>query len=237
MGSIVIGSIVDRARRTLLELKVGQTSGVDAGWDRTLELLPLANAAIRAICAAIPSAYAKNESFQLASGSKQTLPAGGTLLLSVPHNLGADGATPGRAVEFMERMAIACIDPNWPSTTGTAVEAIIYDPRDPKVFWAYPRPTGTWYVQLVYAADPPDVAAGNIDSATIAVDDKYDTPIHDYIVGYAVLKNFLPGEYPKAAFFLQRFEQATGITLQRTTAFAPLDQAAAVQVPDALGKP
>lgn len=237
MGTLVIGTIIDRARRTLFELQVGASVSSNNRWDRTLELLPLANAAIRAICAAIPSAYTKNESFQLAAGSKQTLPSGGTLLLSVPHNLGADGATPGRATEFMERMAVACIDPNWPSTTGDAVEAIIYDQRDPKVFWAYPRPTGTWYVQLVYAADPPDVAAGNIDSATIAVDDKYDTPIHDYIVGYAVLKNFRPGEYPKAAFFLQRFEQATGIALQRNTTFAPLDQAAAVQAPDALGKP
>lgn len=236
MGSLVIGTIIDRARRTLLELKVGEASASDVRWDRTRELLPLANAAQKAICIHKPSAYVKNTSLSLASGAKQSVPSDGTAVADVQHNLGSDGSTVGRAITIVDRATLTAIDPTWMTATGSAVEHYVYDQRDPKVFFVYPRPSGAWYVSLAYPAIPADIASGAIDSGAISVDDVYDTAIHDFIVGYALLKNSKSGDTGKSAFYLDRFERMTGIAIQRQQAFQPLDQPAQVQAPDALGK-
>ncbi len=240
MGTLVAGTIVDRARRTLLELNVGASSASDVRWDRLLELLPLLNAFQRMLCIHKPSAYTKNLAVVLAAGAKQTLPSDGVGLCNVEHNAGAAGTTPGRAVLLVDRATLTQLNPNWMTATGTAVEHFVHDQRDPKVFYVYPRPSGTWYVNLSYFAVPPAISAANIDNGStglIAVDDLYDTPMHDYIVGYALLKNTRAGDNAKAGFFLSKCEATLGINLERSSGMALLDQPAAAAVPDAPGRP
>lgn len=240
MGTIVIGSLIDRARRQLFELDVGDVASDDVRYDRVLELLPLANAAQRAICIHRPSAYTKNGSMALGPGAKQTIPSDGTQLGNVEHNLGADGETPGRAITIIDRLALTRLDPNWMTKTGSAVQHYVHDQRDPKTFYVYPRPSGDWYVNLSYPAIPNAVVAADIDDETdglIAVDDIYDTAIVNFIVGYALMKNTKMGDTSRASVFLSQFEQITGVQLQRQQDFAPLDQPAAEAAANALGKP
>ncbi len=237
MGTLVIGTIIDRARRTLLELNINETTAADVRYDRELEMLPLANACVRAVCINKPSAHTLNASMVLATGAKQAIPAGGTQLANVEHNLGVDGVTDGRAISLVDRLTLTRIDPDWVTATGTAVQHYVHDQRDPKTFYVYPRPAGAWYVNIAYHAVPAETIVANIDTDTLPIDDLYDTPMHDFIVGYALLKNTKAGDTAKAGYFLQRFEAVTGIQLQRSMEFAPLDQKADTKAPNALGKP
>lgn len=232
MGTIVIGTIIDRARTTLLE-----TGPSDVRWNRTGELLNHANAAQRAIVAAKPDAFVKNVDFQLAAGAKQSLPADGVQFFNVEHNLGADGSTPSGGILIADRHNLTRAERQWMVLAGTQVEHFVHDQRDPKTFYVYPRPAGTWHVNLLYSAVPPTVLVANIDSAAISVDDLYDTPIHDYIVGYSLFKNFKAGEQNKAGYFLTKFANSLGLRVQTQFMFAPLDTEASEMAPDAVGKP
>lgn len=232
MGTIVIGTIVDRARTTLLE-----TGPSDVRWNRTGELLNHANAAQRAIVAAKPDAFVKNIDFTLASGAKQSLPTDGVQFFGLEHNLGPNGVTPGGGILITDRMFLTRAERAWMTKVGTEVEHFLHDQRDPKTFYVYPRPAGVWHVNLLYSAVPPNVLAVNIDSAVISVDDLYDTPMHDYIVGYALFKNFKAGEQNKAGYFLTKFANALGLRVQTQFMFAPLDAEASEMTPDSPGKP
>lgn len=232
MGTIVMGDIVDRARRTLLELTVGEDSASDTRWDRTRELLPLGNAAQRVIFLAKPSACAVNDSFQLATGAKQTLPDGHRLG-DVQHNLGDDGETIGPAISIIDRTSLTRLDPSWMTRTGDAVKQYVHDERDPETFYVYPRPAGSWYVNIMKFAPPDAVAIGS----AINVSDAYDSVIHDFIVGYALLKNAMAGDVTKADYHLRRVEMALGTSLERSVQFDPLGQQAQAQAADDLGKP
>jgi hypothetical protein len=52
------------------------------------------------------------------------------------------------------------------------------DPRNPRVYYVYPPPSGTVFLELLCATPPTDVAAvGN----AINIDDFYTGPLVDYI--------------------------------------------------------
>lgn len=241
MGTIVIGKIIDRARVTLLELDSSMTPDpTNTRWNRTGDLLEHANAAQREIVAVKPDACARSKAYELLAGAKQGLPDDGVAFLGVEHNLGADGATPGDAISIASRDFLGRADRKWMTRAGEAVQRFIFDQRVPKVWYCYPRPAGTWHVNLIYSAVPAAVTAANIDDANngkIDVDDLYDTAIHDYIVGYALLKNSKAGEPNKADYFLAKFYNCLGRRYQGQAANAPLDPEAAEAAPDAPGKP
>ncbi|RJQ53490.1 MAG: hypothetical protein C4521_07530 [Actinobacteria bacterium] len=218
MGTLVIGTIVDQARRTLLELGVGESTSPDDRWDRELELLPIANAVQRLICVHRPSAYVKTVSHMLTNGIQQTLPDDGQALRAVEFNLGIDGATVGRAVVMRDRAQMTSVNTAWTTATGSQVEFCLIDKENPKVWYPYPRPPGTWYVQLSYFAIPAEIASANMDdpnNGKIAVDDVYTTAIHDGIVGYALLKNSGSGDQPKSQIFLGMLTSSVGISYEK----------------------
>lgn len=238
MGTIVMGSIVDRARVTLLQLSSDMApSAANTRWNRTGDLLVHANASMREIVAAKPDAHVKNVQFQLATGAKQTIPADGVQFFNVEHNLGVNGSTPGYGVLIASREWLTGADRNWLNAVGPQVERFVHDQRDPKTFYVYPRPAGAWYVNLLYGALPPAIAAGDIDTAAIPVDDVWDSAMHDYIVGYALLKNSGAGVPEKAGYFLSKFYASIGRKFEAQARYAPLDPEAAEATPDALGKP
>jgi hypothetical protein len=237
MGTIVIGKIIDDARVTLLEVGGDlNPSPTDIRWSRTGELLNHANRLMREIVNAKADAGVKNTSFQLGAGAKQTIPSDGVQFFGLEHNLGADGNTPGQGILVGDRGSITRANKNWMTASGTAVERFIHDQRDPKTFYVYPRPSGTWWVNLLYAAVPSAISAANIDASAIPIDDLYDAAMHDYIVGYSLLKNQRAGEMNKAVYFLQKFYNFIGRKLEAQMLVAPLDAEAAEAAPDALGK-
>jgi hypothetical protein len=240
MGTIILGDIIDRARVTLLELDSSMVpGGSNTRWSRIGDLLVHGNASIREISAEKRDEYVQNEPFELAPGAKQTLPPGGVQFFNAEHNLGADGETPGTAILLMDRTALTRQDRNWMVATGPAVERIVHDQRDPKTFYVYPRPAGSWYISALWAAVPPAIEADDIDdvnNGVIPINDFWDTAIHDYIVGYAYLKNAWGGEASKAGYFIQKFYNAIGRKFEAQMIVAPLDADAAAQTPDGLGK-
>ena len=193
-----------------------------------------------AICIHDPSESIAEYAHAMTEGAKQSLPAGARQLGNVEHNLGDDGETPGPAITIIDRLALTRINPNWMNATGDYVEHYVYDQRNKGTWYAYPRPEDPWYVHLWCPVPPTPVSAANIDHATngrITVGDIWRAAIHDFTVGYAILKNFRGTNYNKAAFHLDRFERTTGIELKRKGEYAPLDQIAAEAVPDAEGRP
>lgn len=230
MGTIVVGAIIDEARATLIDV-----SGTPR-WSRTAEMLVFANDAQKEIVIGKPDAGAKSAVFQLAAGASQTIPADGVQFMGVEHNLGVAGTTPGRATLIADRADLSGVDPQWMTATGAAVEHFIHDQRNPLGFYVYPRPTGAWYVSLLYAAVPPTIPAANIDTAAIGVSDIYKPAIHDYIVARALLKNSRSGDVAKASFFFNKFYAQIGRKMQAQSQYQPLDADAAKRAPDALGK-
>lgn len=230
MGTVIIGSIIDRARNTLFEV-------ANVRWNRTGELLDHANAAQRAICALKPDAFVKSVDFTLEDGAKQSIPNDGAQFCKLNHNLGSDGLQPSKAITITDFAFLGRIDPDWMIATGYYVEHFVHDERDPKTFWVYPRPTGSWHVNLTYFAVPPSIQAGQIDNTAIAVDDLYDTPIHDFIVGYALLKNTKAADPTRGVMYLNKFASSLGPRQQIQWQVAPMDTKAAERVPGAPGKP
>lgn len=240
-GTIVSGTIVDKARRQLFEIEVGSDTGADIQWDRTRELLAFLNDAQREIAIAKPDAYVRNEAISLAAGAKQTLPAGGRMLngSGIQHNMGADGLTPGRPITLVDRLYLARIRPSWMTDTGNYVEHYLYDQTDPRTYFVYPRPSGAWYVNASFPADPPGITEANIDSSAlglIQIGDEYAPLLHDYIVGYALLKTFKAESVQRAGFFLNKFYNALGRNFQMKQATQPIDQRAQETAPNAAGK-
>jgi len=239
MGTAVIGTLIDDCRRTLFELKVGQDAATDVRYDRTRELLPIANAVQKVICLYRREACVKTAPRVLDDGILQTIPADGQALRKPEYNLGADGATVGRSIELIDRTVLARIDPEWTTASGDAVELFVFDQENPRQWLAYPRPSGTWSVMESYFAIPADIAAADIDDASaglIAVDDVFIQALKDGIVAYALAKNSTrAGATGRASFFANQFAQALGVSAQTAMTGLLLDQPAAEATPN--GRP
>jgi len=95
MGTVTAGTIISKAATQLIDI-----SGVR--WTRA-ELLGWLNDGLRQIVVMQPNASATRSAVQLAAGTRQTLPSGGWMLLSVYRNMGTTGTTPGRAVRISSR--------------------------------------------------------------------------------------------------------------------------------------
>ncbi len=235
MGTLVIGTIVDEARDTLLEI-----GPADERWQRTGNLLDHGNRAISEIVAAFPLEGTRNEPFLLDPGAKQTIPTatGGFMFLGAEHNLGSTGLSPGAAILKTDRSALTRANRNWMATTGAYVQNFVHDERDPIHFYVYPQ-VNPWYINLLYAAVPTPISAADIDHATnglISVSDRFRAAIHDYIVGYALLKTSKIGDPARGAFWMQKFYAQIGKTFDAQIMNAPLDPEADARTPGDLGK-
>lgn len=241
MGTILMGAIVDRARVTLLERdgELGTPNPTDTRWNRLGETLEHGNASMIEIVAALPQAGVRNVPYQLQAGATQGVPDGCIQFFGVEHNLGADGNTPGRAIIQTDRKALTKSKPNWMTSTGASVENFVIDQRSMKRWYAYPRPPGTWYVDMLGVFEPGRIDADDIDDPTdgrIPIDDIYAPAMHDYIVGYSLLKTFRAGDVNRASYFLTKFYNFLGKKFDMANIVATLDADAQEEVPDALGK-
>ena len=134
-----------------------------------------------------PNANVVNTSIQLASGTKQSLPADGIQLIDVPRNMGSDGATPGKAIRIAMREILDAQSPDWHTETPSATtKHYMYTPLDPKHFYVYPPSNGAGQVELIYAAVPAKVAT---IANMISLDDIYSNVLVDYILYRAYSKD------------------------------------------------
>lgn len=150
------------------------------------ELLGWMNDGQREIALYKPNAFTKNIAFQLAAGTRQTVPTDCVSLIDVVRNLGANGTTPGRAVRTVSREILDAQTPYWHSATPTAeVIHFTYTPLDLKHFYVYPPQTGANQVEMVYVASPTDATL----TSTITLDDIYISALTDYTLYRAYSKD------------------------------------------------
>lgn len=181
MATIQVSSILSRAA-TLIQ------DATNVRWPQA-ELLDWLNDGQREIVLLKPEASVKNESFALTAGkTKQSLPASGVLVIDVVRNLGADGLTPGSAIRMVDRDVLDSQRPTWHSDANTLgyVQHFMYDTRDPKTFYVYPKaPATAWNIELIYSAAPNDASIGGV----IQIDDIYSNALLDYVLYRAYSKD------------------------------------------------
>lgn len=182
--AVLASTIIDKAAKQLLDPS-------NLKWSRA-ELLSWLNDGLRQIVIMQPTATNTPVVVQLASGTRQTLPAGGWLLLNIYRNMGTTGTTPGRAVRIISRELLDGFSPNWHSeTASTVTKHYIYDLQDQAAFYVYPPSTGTNFIELNYSLQPTDLT----ESQPIPMFDVYQMPLTDYILYRACNKqvDYAPG--------------------------------------------
>ena len=136
-----------------------------------------------------PDASVKNVAFVLSAGStKQSLPSDGIILIDVTRNMGATGSTPGNAIRITTREVLDAQRPTWHSDANAIgyIQHYMYDPRDPKNFYIYPKaPATAWQVELVYSSSPTAASIGG----AIQIDDVYANALLDYMLYRAYSKD------------------------------------------------
>jgi hypothetical protein len=190
MGTLYASAAVDEARYLLQDLTSGGTRWLDA------EMVLWFNAAQREVSLFKPDASVTTASITLTVAvTKQTLPTGANHLIAINRNMGADGATPGKAIRLVDMEVMNAQNPDWHTdTASTVIKHYLYDKKNPTVFWVYPAAHATTQVDVeaVYAIIPAALVAANIatgQTVAINVPDIYYNGIVDYMVYRALSKD------------------------------------------------
>jgi hypothetical protein len=205
MATITAQNIIDRVQIILQD-----DSAVR--WTEP-ELLGWLNDAQREVVLLKPDSFTTSATFNLAAGTKQSLPALGITLVDITNNVTSAGVAVSDVVREVAREILDAQIPGWHSITKTIyAKFYTFDPRNPKQFFVYPPNTGAGYVDLVYASAPGALTA---NTETIKLDDIYANAIFDYILYRAYSKD---AEYAantqRAAASYQSFMQSLGLKEQ-----------------------
>jgi hypothetical protein len=195
-------------------LKVNETTDGSAVRWTAAEALRWINDGQREIVNQSPRAYTKAAKVTAAAGTRQDFAAlgitDGVELVDVTRNFRADGTTPGRAVLKRDRAAFDEQIPNWHSTA-PALDAVnwIFDDRDPMVFYIYPPLQASAKLEVVYAAEPPPLAAL---TDTITVLDTYGNALQFFVLFSFYSKDATYAKSPAlASSYWQLFLQSLGV--------------------------
>lgn len=198
MPTILASSILSKAK-TLLQ----DTTGVRWG---DPELLGWLNDGQREITMFRPDVYSRLASLALVVGTRQTIPSDGTAAIKVTRNMGVGGTVPGAPIRHVPMDLLDANVPDWHSRTAVAV--ILHattDVRMPRTFFVYPPAIAGTFVELLYAAPPPDVT---VVSAAISIDDVFAGPLVDYVCFRAYSKDQdMSGNDSRAAAHRALFEK------------------------------
>jgi len=217
--AIAVNSIISRA-----QILIQDTTGVR--WPAT-ELLDWVNDGQREVCLFKPSVGAKNETLDLVSGTKQSIPASGLGLLRVVRNM-TDAGAGARSVRIIDREVLDTQLPDWhSSTTAADVKHYIFDDLDPKTFYVYPPNDGTGHLEIIYAATPTAVTS----SDDISIPDVYANSLLDYVLFRAYGKDSdHAGNAQRSVQHYQLFTASLGMKTQSEGMASPNTQTAATQV-------
>lgn len=165
MGTILSSAVVNEAELILNDEGNDQFDADD--------LFTFLKTAQRVAALVKPDISVTTASTICVAGAKQSLPAGGTKLNPGLRNMGTDGTTPGDVIPLIEKDELDAFKPGWANATGAAtVQAYMYDPKNPKVFYVYPpQPSSSFgYIEYSYDVTPADPAS---ISTAITLDDIY----------------------------------------------------------------
>lgn len=147
------------------------------------QLIAWLNDAQLAVAQIRPDASSEMTTLKLAAGTtEQKLASGGIRLLSVTHNMGSDGTTPGDAIDLVERAVKDALERGWRSADGAiVVDEYIFDERLPTEFSVSPptHPTTDVNIRLGQAIVPKSIA---VVGDSIAVDDVYSPALQEWML-------------------------------------------------------
>lgn len=181
------------------------------------ELLGYLNEAMRATAGAKADFYTvQNESFALAAGLLQTLPADGIVLMNVMRNSDATG---GRIISQVDSSLLDESARFWPaSTQELQVEHFTADPRNPRRFKVFPPAALGATVEILYSAVPPQIMYA---AEELSVSDAYQAPLLEFVLGRAYAKNSKRQDLAKASGFTASWGQRLGLKASAQAAVAP----------------
>lgn len=202
----------------------------------------------------VPSAASRVDAVKLAPGSQQSIerilaanckpgdgstpavPIYGIALLSIRRNMGADGLTPGRAVQLVDQKTLDLQDADWSlaSRAKTVVQGYSFDPLTPLYFNAIPpvhASTPVW-VTMAYNAQPiriPNTGTPGAElylsdgasTATIQIRDEFLDDLVNYVVARANMKEAEWADGNKAAYFANMFLASLNAKVQVLTGTNP----------------
>lgn len=190
-----VASILDSARKLLLDVEVGFYRWADA------TLLSYLNDGQIEIAKLKPDSSVVVASIPLAAGIEQQLPAAAIRLIRVICNMGISGNTPGRSVNLADLASFSVQNPNWPSEAGSSTSRYyFYDSADPKRFYVSPPANGN-YVKVVYSAVPVAASSGG----NITIGDEYKNSLAYWICFRALLEDSMSPDTNKSMSFHQMF--------------------------------
>lgn len=142
-----------------------------------LELLRWLSDGQRAIVAALPAASSVVATMACVTGSRQTIPAGGYMLIKIYRNL--TGSTPGDAVV---QVAPELLDQQYPDrhsmTAVASIKAYCFDLADPLAFFVFPPATSAASLQILYSVLPVEMT---LTTDQLVVRDIFQAPLVDYV--------------------------------------------------------
>tara|TARA_B100000780_G_C21076399_1_gene433315 strand:+ start:704 stop:1414 length:711 start_codon:yes stop_codon:yes gene_type:complete len=191
MAVTLAKDIIDRAKIVLQDTSVAGTR-----WPNS-ELQAWLNDAQFAVVLYRPDAKTVNEEFTpTANSSKQTIPLTGLRLIEVIRNTAATSTY--KAIRLIQRSILDDQVPAWHNATASVnIEHFVYDERDPKVFYLFPRPTSATRIELIYSTVPAKVSIVSADetfnssasTTMISLDDIYANALLDFMLYRAYSKD------------------------------------------------
>ena len=206
------------------------------------ELVQWMNDAQAAITKFLPSACSRVDIVKLKAGSRQsiekilaadckpgdgstpTLPIYGKVLLDVVRNMGADGASPGKAIRLIDRDVKDGQSPGWHAVAGDGtVDSFMYDPRTPRYFYVSKPATVspvTW-IEIAYTAQPLQIDNSGTATDTITIDDEFLDDVVNYVVARAHMKGSKYGDPSKAVAYTGMFTSSLNAKVTAATGNSP----------------
>lgn len=204
----------------------------DAGavrWPLT-ELLRYLNEGVREIVRLKPNASAATVEIELSAGPYQTLAAGHYLLIRAIRNLTSDAeATPrvgGKSITPVVREILDATIPGWQNPSvlpyAKAVDHIVQDMADPRVFYVIPGNDGTGLIEAVVSVMPDKIEQPgspldieSYDDLTVELPDEYEAILVNYVLYKAFAKDMsLAGSASRSNTHYQMFTSALGVSVQ-----------------------
>lgn len=219
-------------------------------------LVAALNDAQRVLAKYLPSSCSRVDAIKLSPGTRQSirqiadtdiLPGDGSTpavargmrLISAPiRNMGANGATPGRAIRLVERIVLDQSDPTWHTSTARVVTQATYDPQTPKVFYVCPGVPATpdVWIEVPWVVEPAEISpagtytVGGGSATKLSVDDTFFDDIVNYVIARAYMKDAeVPGAMSLASAFTQSF--VSSINAQAVAAGMPNPKLRALPTP------
>lgn len=186
------------------------------------DLISFLNEGQRLIALLKPDSTAITTSIVLVAGTKQVLASQYLRLIDAVRNMGANGATPGLPVAVSDRLALDRIRPTWHTDTqASIITDVLYDEKNPQIFYCYPPATAAPVVQLelILSQSPIKCVA---DADPIALQDIYTSPLRHYMMYCAYARSAQSSvNWTKAQFHYGALQAELGVKIPRDLTVSP----------------